>query len=145
VSASTPIRSWLAQFAVAAAVMGVLDAVWLGLVAASLYDEQLGALRADEVNGAAAGAFYLVYVAGLVHFVTAPALAHKHNLAVTARQGALLGVVAYATWDLTNLAVIEGFPAALVPVDLTWGAILSATVCTVTVLALRRVGSARED
>lgn len=141
--APSPIRRWASQFAVAAVVMGVLDLVWLAAIASSLYDDQLGSLRAEEANGLAALAFYLIYVAGLVHFVTSPALREDHSLARTVRQGALLGLLAYATWDLTNLAVIEGFPAALVPIDLAWGAALSATVCGTTVWVLRRVSAGR--
>jgi uncharacterized membrane protein len=40
--------------------------------------------------------------------------------------------VTYATWDLTNLAVLEGFPAAIVPIDLAWGTVLGASVTGAT-------------
>ncbi|RXL64049.1 DUF2177 family protein, partial [Citrobacter sp. AAK_AS5] len=36
-----------------------------------------------------------------------------------------LGFVAYATYDLTNWAVIRDWPAILVPIDLAWGVVLT--------------------
>ena len=41
-------------------------------------------------------------------------------------------LVTYATWDLTNLAVLKGFAASIVPIDMAWGTVLAATVSVVT-------------
>jgi uncharacterized membrane protein len=124
------------QYAVAALVFLVLDLVWLGVVAQRLYDDQLGDLLRDPPNVGAAVAFYALFVAGLVFFVIEPAVR-----AASGRQalltGAFFGLVTYATWDLTSLAVLEGFPAALVPVDLAWGAFVSAAVSVATYAVVR--------
>lgn len=135
-------RSVVGQYVVAAAVFLVLDLVWLGLVAQGLYEHYLGDLLADDPNVAAAVLFYAIFLAGLVYFVIAPAVEAGSWRHATFR-GAAFGLVAYATWDLTSLAVIEGFPAAIVPIDLAWGAVLAATVSTVTFLVVRRRGGER--
>jgi uncharacterized membrane protein len=84
-------------------------------------------------------AFYAIFVAGLVWFVIAPALA-VGSWRRAVGSGAFFGLVTYATWDLTNLAVLRDFPAALVPIDLAWGTVLSATVSVTTYAVVRRLG-----
>ena len=82
--------------------------------------------------------FYAIFVAGLVYFAIAPAVDERSARTAIVR-GAAFGFVTYATWDLTSLAVLADFPAALVPVDLAWGAVLSASVATVTTAVALRV------
>ena len=125
------LKSALGQYFIAAGVFLALDLVWLSLVADGLYERFLGDLLADSPNVAAAFAFYAIFLAGLVYFVIAPAVA-EGSARVALVRGAAFGFVTYATWDLTSLAVIEGFPAALVPIDLAWGAFLAAAVSTAT-------------
>ena len=131
------LRSVLGQYLVAAAVFLVLDLAWIGFVAQGLYERFLGDLLADEPNVAAAVLFYVIFLAGLVYFVIAPAV-EQGSLRSALLRGAAFGLVAYATWDLTSLAVIEGFPVAIVPIDIAWGAVLAATVSTVTCYVWRR-------
>ena len=131
-------RTALRSYVVAVVVFLLLDLVWLTVVARGLYDDQLGLLLADPVRPVPAVLFYALFVAGLVHFVVLPALG-RDSVRWALGSGAFFGLVTYATWDLTSLSVIEGFPAALVPVDLAWGAALSATVCGVTTLVVRRL------
>ncbi|MFC6287448.1 DUF2177 family protein [Nocardioides sp. GCM10027113] len=138
------VRRALLSYAVAAVVFLAVDLVWLTVVADDLYADQLGPLMAESPRPGAAVLFYALFVAGLVHFVVLPALA-RDSVRWALGSGAFFGLVTYATWDLTSLAVLEGFPAALVPIDLTWGAVLSATVCGVTTLVLRRLGHASAD
>ena len=126
-------------YVVAMVVFVAVDLVWLTAVATDLYDAQLGALLADPVHPLPAVGFYLLFVGGIVHFVVLPALA-RDSVRWAAGSGALFGLVTYATWDLTSLSVLEGFPAALVPIDLAWGAVLAAVVSTVTTLVVRRLG-----
>jgi uncharacterized membrane protein len=132
------LRAWTGRYLVAAMTFLVLDLLWLGFVAAGLYEDLLGDLLAEQPNALAATAFYALFLVGLLHFVVDPALA-RGSVAQAARDGALFGLVTYATWDLTSLAVLADFPAALVPVDLAWGALLSAAVATVTTAVARRV------
>lgn len=131
------LRSVVGQYLVAAAVFLVLDLAWIGFVAQGLYERFLGDLLADEPNVAAAVLFYAIFLAGLVYFVIAPAVEQGSPRSALLR-GAAFGLVAYATWDLTSLAVIEGFPVAIVPIDIAWGAVLAASVSTVTCYVWRR-------
>ncbi|HND32389.1 MAG TPA: DUF2177 family protein [Myxococcota bacterium] len=105
-----------------AALMLLLDLSWIGLVAASLYDQALGPLKAPTVNGVAAGIFYVFYVSCTVIHGVLPAQDWKDAL----RRGAGMGLVAYGTWDLTNWAVLRDFPGWIVPIDLSWGIFLTA-------------------
>lgn len=132
------VRALIGQYVVAAVVFLLLDLAWLTLVAPSLYEQLLGDLLSKSPNAWAAALFYALFLAGLVYFVIAPAVALRSWRAAAGR-GAGFGLVTYATWDLTSLAVIEGFPVMLVPIDLAWGALLSAAVSAVTVLVYLRV------
>lgn len=131
------LRSVVGQYLIAAAVFLVLDLLWLGFVAKGLYERFLGDLLADEPNVAAAVLFYAIFLAGLVYFVIAPAV-EEGSLRSALLRGAAFGLVTYATWDLTSLAVIEGFPVAIVPIDVAWGAVLAASVSAVTFSVSRR-------
>ena len=135
-------RSAAGQYAVAAVVFLALDLVWLSLVADRLYDHFLGDLLADSPNVAAAVVFYAIFVAGLVYFVIAPAVLEGSVRAALVR-GAAFGFVTYATWDLTSLAVLEGFPVGIVPIDLAWGTFLAAAVSATTYLVWVRLTARR--
>ena len=126
--------SWITQYVVAALVFCVVDFIWLGTVAKSLYDRRLGDLLAPSPNLTAAVVFYAIFVAGLVFFVIHPAVeAGSWQRALFA--GAFFGFVTYATWDLTNLAVLRGFPSSIVPIDMAWGTFLAAAVSIATYAA----------
>ncbi len=101
-------------------VMGVLDAIWLTLMAPRLYQPAIGELLAPRPNMRAAVAFYLIYVFGIVFLAVLPAL--REGTAVRAATlGAVFGLVAYATYDLTNQATLRVWPVHLTLVDLAWG------------------------
>ena len=132
------LRSAVSLYFIAAVVFLALDLVWLGLVAQGVYEHFLGDLLADSPNAAAAFVFYAIFVAGLVYFVIAPAIEEQSARTAVVR-GAAFGFVTYATWDLTSLAVIEGFPVGIVPIDLAWGTFLAATVSLATYHLWRRL------
>ncbi len=111
--------------------MTIIDLVWLGLVANELYNDMLGPLRAKETVVLAAALFYLQYVLVLVFWAVLP----SKDVRMAAQRGLGLGWVAYATYELTNWAVIEGWPAALVPIDIAWGLVLTASVAAIGRLA----------
>lgn len=116
-----------------------IDMLWLGLIAKSFYAKQLGYLMKTEVNWVAGVLFYLLFIAGLVVFVLTPAL-EKHSLMHAVLLGAFLGLISYATYDLTNLATIKDWPLLVTGVDLVWGMVLSATVSTIAYLIAVRLG-----
>lgn len=132
-------KTWIVAYAAAAAAFLALDALWLGLIARDFYRGQLGDLMSPNPNMAAAAAFYALYVAGVVWFAIAPALG-SGSWTTALLNGAVLGLVAYGTYDLTNLAVTRGFPAPLAVVDMVWGAALTAVAATAGYFAARAVG-----
>ena len=111
------------------AVFLAVDALWLGLVARIFYQQQLGHLLKASPNWLAALAFYLLFVVGLLVFVVVPAVA-AGQLKQAILLGFFFGVVSYATYDLTNLATLEGWPALVVVIDILWGGVLAMT-CSV--------------
>lgn len=121
----------------AALVFLVADLLWLGTIAKDLYRAQMGHLIASEFRVLPAVIFYLMYVAGIVYFAIAPALASgRWQDAVV--PGALLGLMAYGTYDFTNWAVMRDWPVGLTFIDLAWGTALTATAAAAgAALALR--------
>jgi len=105
----------------------ILDMAWLGLVAKGFYRTRLADLLSQEVNWAAAIIFYLLFLLGLLVFVVLPA-ADKGSLASSLVRGLFFGLVTYATYDLTNLATLKGWPVSVAVVDILWGMALSAMV-----------------
>lgn len=112
-------------FAATGATMFALDMVWLGVVAKGLYAREMGTLLRPDVKWVPALIFYLLYVTAVVVFVVMPA-AERRSLARALGLGAFFGLAAYATYDLTSLALIRDFPLRIVLVDLAWGMALTA-------------------
>ena len=130
---------FLPTFAICLAAFFALDLVWLGVVADGFYQAQLGTLLKEEVYWPAALLFYLVYVAGVVHFAVRSAVS-SGRIARGFLQGAAFGLVTYAAFDLTALALIRDFGILVAVVDLAWGAVLGGTVSAVgTWFTLRSV------
>ena len=92
---------------------------------------------AESPNLLAAGLFYLLFIFGMVVFIVEPGVREGILMKAVAR-GALFGLVTYATYDLTNLATLEGWPVLVTVVDLIWGTILSAAVTLVSVWVGKR-------
>jgi uncharacterized membrane protein len=118
---------FLIAFVAALLAMAVIDGLWLGLVARGFYRRHLGFLMAEKPNWVAAIAFYLLYVLGVTVFAVVPAV-DADSLADAAWRGGLFGLVAYATYDLTNAATLRGWPGIVTVVDMAWGVLLSAAV-----------------
>lgn len=115
----------------------VIDAFWLGLIAPSFYQAHIGYIMAEQPNFLAAGLFYLLFIFGMVVFIVEPGV-REQTLMQAVLRGALFGLVTYATYDLTNLATLEGWPILVTVVDLAWGTFLSAAVTLVSVWAGKR-------
>ena len=128
-------RDTLKHYAITLVCFLTLDAIWLGLIAQPFYQAQIGFLLARNTNLPAAGAFYLLYVAGLVFFVVGPALRAGTPPVRATLRGAFFGLVTYATYDLTNLATIDRWPLPLTVVDMAWGTLLGALTTLAAVLA----------
>lgn len=122
---------WLKAYAACLLVFLILDSLWLGVLMRSSYDRHIGHLMADKVNWTAAIVFYAIYLGGIVFFAVRPALEDPSRaLAIAAVHGALLGLMAYATYGLTNLATLREWPATMVWVDTAWGVFITGTTAT---------------
>jgi uncharacterized membrane protein len=121
----------------AALVFLTADFLWLGTIAKNLYRSQMGHLLADDFRLGPAVVFYLMYIAGIVYFAITPALASgRWQDAVL--PGAILGLMAYGTYDFTNWAVMRDWPVGLTFIDLAWGTALTAIAAAAgAALALR--------
>lgn len=113
-----------------------IDFVWLTTMGDRFYRRQLGSLMSDTPNLAVALLFYLVYVVGVLVLVVMPAV-DAGSLWKAVAAGALLGLVAYGTYDITNLSTIAGWPAIVAVVDLIWGTTLTAAVSAIGYVVAR--------
>lgn len=134
---TSPLRKWLLSYAVAAVTYAVIDAVWIATVALRQYQSTIGHLMAPTLNAGGAVLFYLVFVVGIVHYGVRP---NDPDATLPRRVGggALFGFLAYATWALTALAILDRFPAVVAVTDIAWGTGVCALVTLVTVTLLRR-------
>ena len=117
-------------------VFAALDFVWLGFIAKDLYRSGIGHLMLDTPNWTAAVLFYLIYIAGVVFFAVLPALEAGAWTRATIH-AALFGFFCYATYDLTNLATLKGWPVSIVIADLAWGAFVTAAAATASFFITR--------
>jgi uncharacterized membrane protein len=115
-----------------------IDLIWLGWLARSTYMAEMGDLLRKQPNLAAAVIFYLVYAAGLMFFAISPGL-KSGSLMYTIGLAAAFGFVAYGTYDLTNLSVMNGFGVKIAVIDLVWGTCLSALASAATFLIVSKL------
>ena len=111
------------------AVFFIVDMAWLGFIAKDLYKKYLGSFLSEQVNWTAAFIFYFLFVAGVFIFAILPAV-EKYSLRSAIIMGGLLGFFTYATYDLTNLATLKGWPTTIVFIDMAWGFFLTSVVST---------------
>lgn len=123
---------WIILWIAAAILFLVLDMLWLLWLGRGFYVAEMGNLLRQPPNFGAAGAFYLLYVTGLMIMVIWPAF-QAHSISQALLYGALLGLIAYGTYDLTNLAVLKGFTTRIALIDLAWGTVLTGAVSALTV------------
>jgi uncharacterized membrane protein len=115
-----------------------IDMVWLTIISRKFYAQQLGYLMKTNVNLVAAGLFYLLFVVGLVVFSVLPAL-EKSSWSQALFLGALLGLISYATYDLTNLATVKDWPLVVTIVDMVWGTILGTSVSLISYFIVSKI------
>ena len=131
-------KRWLLAYGLAAMIFAVIDVVWIITVAQRQYQSQFGHLLAASPHPIGAVLFYLVFVAGIVHYGIRPG-----RLDSTPRRrilaGALFGFFTYSTWALTALAVLKDFPFMVAVTDIAWGAGVCAVVTWIAVSALQRI------
>ena len=108
----------------------LIDGMWLALIAPSFYKSHIGHLMSPQPDLLAAGLFYLLFLIGLNIFVIN---AHRgKSLTMVTLYGGLFGLITYATFDLTSVAVFTDFPYLVAAVDMAWGSILCASISFIT-------------
>jgi len=127
------IVAWIAT----AIVFVGLDAVWLSQVAPRLVPPLIGELLSNTVQPAPAIAFYLIYLTGIVLLAVLPAEQGGARRALY--RGAILGLVAYATYDLTNQATLRVWSTTITVADLAWGTIITAIAAAAGYFAASRI------
>jgi len=132
------IRSLVLTYLASLTAFLALDFAWLGFVARGFYRDQMGHLMRTDVRWLPAFAFYALFVGAILVFVVLPAV-ERGSLARAALLGAFFGLVTYATYDLTNLAVLEGFRTSLALVDMVWGTVLCTLVSMAGYVAATRL------
>lgn len=115
----------------------LMDGLWLGLVATDFYFGALGDLLREEPNWLMAFIFYFGYILGIVYFAIGPSL-NSNSIRKVFKEGALLGLLAYATYDMTNMATLKGWSLSVSIVDILWGMLITGTSAATGYLAARR-------
>jgi len=128
---------WIIAYIAAAVSFGVLDAIWLRWAGPNFYRPNLGELLAEDFRMAPALVFYVAYIAGIVWFAVRPGL--TGGLGAAALNGALLGALCYATYDLTNQATMKVWPVHITVVDIIWGAFATCIAATIAAFVAQKV------
>ncbi len=128
---------YIALFLTSTVIFFAIDMLWLGFVAKNFYREKLSFIFTGEVNWPAALIFYLIYIVGILYFAILPAL-NTGNWNLALLNGALLGFLCYATYDLTNMATIKQWPLIVVVVDIIWGTVLTGSVAVLSYFVASR-------
>lgn len=121
----------LKLFGVAAVSFLVLDLLWLLVFARRMYQDNIGHLM-GQTKFVPAAIFYVIYLIGILFFIVNPAL-EKDSLFFAIAAGGFLGLLCYGTYDLTNMATLNNWPAMITIVDLIWGTFVTAAVSGITV------------
>lgn len=117
--------TFLIAWVVAAAVFLGLDTLWFARMVPRFYRPIMGEIMRPAPNLTAAGAFYVIYVSGMIYFAVAPGLAEA-SATKAMLNGAILGFFGYATFDLSNHAIMRAWSTKLTLVDMAWGTFATA-------------------
>ena len=126
---------FITAYIATAVVFLIADFVWLNRMI-GFYRNSLGDMLADKPNIFAAGVLYSIYFVGIVVFAVLPSVKTGGWLSALLF-GALLGLVSFSTYDLTNLATLSRWPLNVVIVDIAWGTFVTALASSAGYMALR--------
>ncbi len=116
---------FISLYGLALLVMLPLDVAWLSTAGSTLYKKEIGSLLLEKPALGPAAVFYLLYAVGVVVFAVAPAY-RDGSWTSALLHGALFGLIAYATYDLSNLATLRGYTTTIALIDIAWGTFLTA-------------------
>jgi uncharacterized membrane protein len=130
-------KTLVLYFSTLAVCLGI-DLTWLGLMNSRFYKPQLSGLMSDKINWLPAILFYILYIIGLLVLVVLPSV-DRNSWMRAMVLGGLFGMVAYATYDLSNLATIKNWPVVLTIVDIIWGTALSSILATISYFIAKKL------
>lgn len=112
-------------YLIALAILGSLDALWLGIISKNFYKESIGFLFRVKAYMTPVIIWYLLYAIGLIVFVINPSLKSASPIKSSFMLGSFLGLIAYSTYNLVNYATINNWPLKVVLIDTLWGVLVS--------------------
>ena len=131
--------SYLVAYGAALVFFLVVDVLWIKFVAKPMFDAHVAELMVDQIRLPVAAGFYLIYIAGTIYLAVAPGL-RGDGWTTVALNGAVLGLLAYGTYEATNMATLRGWSWTMVGVDVAWGIAITATTALVGYGAARALG-----
>ena len=131
---------WIIGYVATALAFLGLDAIWLNWAASRLSRPKLGALLREDFSMPPAIAFYVIYVTGILIFAVVPALESGRWTSALWR-GAMLGFLAYATYDLTNQATLRTWSTQMTLIDIAWGTAATALASGIAAWAALKLGT----
>ncbi len=134
-------RTFFVSYVSCLASLAVLDGIWLTLIAKPFYARSLAHLLSPTVRWVPVVLFYLIYAAGISLLVVLPQLKQGHSALMTLAFAALLGFIAYAAYDFTNLATLNKWPVLMSIVDMAWGTAMTGAAGLTAFLVVRRFGA----
>jgi uncharacterized membrane protein len=133
------VKVFFSTYMISLVILLAIDAIWLSIMGKGFYRSQIGHLMGKEIVWGAAILFYLIYALGLTVLIIQPLVLSTGCPMQSLWRGALFGLTAYATYDLTNMATLKNWPALLVVVDLVWGTVLTGGSSFITFLIVKHV------
>ena len=103
----------------------LLDAIWLGLVAKNSYIQAMQGLMREDVHVWPWVVFYSLYCMAIVYLVVLPRKDSDSGRPVLAA-GAVLGAAAYGAYNMTNYALLAGWPLGISLQDWAWGTVVTS-------------------
>ncbi len=125
------------SYIMALATFLVIDLFWLNVAAKEFYRRALADYLSPQANVAPGLLLYALLVAGLTYFVILPAQKDK-NMPLALMRSAFLGIICYATYDLTNLAIARNWPVSVTIIDIIWGAVLMMSTTAITLILMQK-------
>jgi len=112
----------------------LIDALWIGLIAQSLYQQEVGPLLSAAPKMGFALVFYLAYAGGAVVF-TINRASNKFNALLL---GVFFGCLCYGTYAITNYATLDGWSFKLMIIDIIFGGFVTGISAFVGYLVIAR-------
>lgn len=131
----------LTLYLITALLFFIIDAIGLRLLIKPVFERHVAHLFADPFRVGPAAVFYLGYVAGVLWFVSGPAL-QAANPTAALFGGTLLGLLAYGTYEFTNYATLRDWSLNQVMIDTLWGGVLTGVSAWAGVVATRAIFAA---